>query len=125
MPGTALVTAPEINAAKVNPDEPLYGVKVAFSDTELNGDIIHEDYNRPIALSFFHSRHTGAIQNASLQMDKISTWFATADSCVNMVGEFESGQIDAAVGVTIRMSCAACPGHKEVQLLSGGILVMN
>ena len=113
------------NAAKVNPGEPLYGVKAAFSDTELIGDIIHEDFNRAMALSYFHSRHTGAIQNASLQIDKNSTWFASADSCVNMVGEFELGQIDAAEGVTIRMSCAACPGHKEVQLLSGGMLVMN
>lgn len=113
------------NAAKVVPGEPLYGVKAAISDTELCGDIIHEDYNRPMALSFFHSRHTGAIRNATIRLDKISTWFATADSCVSMVGEFELCQIDAAEGVTIRMSCDTYPGHREIALASGGKLILN
>lgn len=120
---TEIFTDP--NAAKVNPGEPLYGVKAAVSDSELCGDILHEDHNRPMALSYFHTSHRGAIRNAALRLDKISTWFATGDSVVEMVGEFELSQIDAAEGVTITMSSAAYPDHREVPLTSGGMLVIN
>ena len=115
----------DVNAAKVVPGEPLYGFKAAISDTELKGDIIHEDFNRPMALSFFHSKHIGAIRNATIQLDKISNWFATADSCVEMVGEFELSQIDAAEGVSIIMESAAYPGHQEIRMSSGGLLILN
>ena len=127
--GTGVLIKTEVfldpNAAKVVPGEPLYGVKAAFSDAELEGDIIHEDCNRPMALSFFHSRLRGAIQNAVLQMDKASFWCATADSCVELVGEFDLGRIDAEPGVTIRMACAARPGREEISLPSGGVLAVN
>ena len=113
------------NAAKVNPGEPLYGVKAAFSDMELCGDIVHEDHNRPMALSYFHTFHRGAICNAAMSMDRASSWFATGDSCVNMMGEFELSQIDAAEGVTIRMDWAAQPEHREISLPSGGRLIIN
>lgn len=113
------------NAAKVVPGEPLYGFKAAFSDTELNGDIIHEDFNRSMALSYFHSRHVGAIRNATIQMDKISTWVATGDSCVEMIGKFDLSQIDAEEGVTICMSSTVYPDHREVQMISGGVLILN
>ena len=113
------------NAAKVVPGEPLYGFKAAISDTELKGDIIHEDFNRPMALSYFHSRHVGAIRNATVQMDKISTWFATADSCVEMTGELDLSRIDAAEGVTIHIVSAADPHHREVPMRSGGVLILN
>ena len=112
-------------ATKVNPEEPLYGIKAAFSDVELCGDILHMDGNRAMAVSFFHSKHTGAIQNASIKLDKISTWFATANSNVNLVGEFEPRQIDAAEGVTIKMTRLDQPEHQEMTLVSGGRLIIN
>ena len=113
------------NAAKVNPGEPLYGVKAVFSDMELCGDILHEDSNRAMALRYSHTSHKGAIRNAAIIMDKASTWFATADSCVAIEGEFDVEQIDAAEGVTIQAICAGQTEKCEIHLKSGGKLVIN
>ena len=113
------------NAAKVNPGEPLYGVKAVFSDMELKGDILHEDTNRAMALRYLHSHHVGVIRNAAVQLDKISTWFATADSFVELVGEFDAAQIDAPAGVTVSAVSETCPGHVEISLASGGMLILN
>ena len=112
-------------ASKASPDEPLYGVKAVFSDMELQGDILHEDIERPMALRYFHSRHVGAIRNANIQLDKASRWFATADSVVRLVGSFVPGQIDGAEGVAIRMSCPELTERQEIPLPSGGKLLIN
>ena len=122
--GTGVLVKTEVlqdpNAAKVNPGEPLYGVKIALSDMELEGDILHEDSNRAMALSYFHTTHKGAIRNATISLDGASFWYATADSRVAVSGEFDLSRVDAAPGVTIELSWDACPEQGEIVLSSGG-----
>lgn len=112
-------------ASKAGEGEPVYGVKAVFSDMQMQGDILHEDPDRAMALSFLHCTYRGAIRNATIRLDQISTWFATGDSDITLDGAFEPAQIDAAEGITIHAAWAAKPDHCEIPLPSGGNLILN
>ena len=78
-----------------------------------------------MALRYSHTTHRGVIQNAAISMDKASFWFATADSRVAAVGEFDPAQVDAPEGVSIQLLWADHPEHREITLPSGGTLIIN
>jgi hypothetical protein len=65
---------------------------------------------------------TGAIQGAILSLDGESSWTATNQSTVTLIGEFELEQIDAPAGVTIQ---AIAGQSGTYTLASGGTLVLK
>lgn len=111
-------------ATPVVPGEPLYGIKVALSDMEIRGDIIHGDENRAMSISMRHTKIRGAIRGAVIALDKASRWFADQDSFVTIYGSFEEAQLDAAEGVTIH-AFIEDRKNQEISLKSGGRLAIN
>lgn len=101
-----------------NPND--YGVQVTFEEMELFGDLRCEDPERKNCLNFVNTSLTGAITGAPLlRLTEGSTWTATKDSSVTLVGGTEG--IDAAAGVTITAKSETL-APQEIALPSGGIL---
>lgn len=96
-----------------------YGAEITLKSMQAIGDIIHEDTQREMWLNLESAVLRGKIQNAHLAMDVGSSWFATSDSEVTLMGEIYPEQIDAPEGVTIRMYGAQ---SGRVVLRSGGVL---
>lgn len=107
----------------VEKGETVYGIKAVFSDMDVNGDIIHKDPDRTMAVSLRHTRVKGGIQHACIQMDAASSWYAEKDSQVVIVGDFSVSQIDAPKGVTITADCET--KAEDILLPSGGKLVIK
>lgn len=103
-----------------NPDD--YGVQATFEDMELFGDLRCEDPERKNCLNFVNTTLTGAISGfPRLQLTEGSSWVATKDSAVTLLGTADG--IDAAAGVTITAkSDSLKPG--TVSLPSGGTLLI-
>lgn len=97
-----------------------YGVQFTFEEMELFGDMKCEDPERKTCLNLVDTSLTGAITGFPyLQLAEGSSWIATKDSSVSLIGA-PSG-IDAAAGVTITAkSKNMLPGTQT--LSSGGIL---
>lgn len=100
----------------------VYGVHAFFKDMEVSGDVLHEDPDRILAVDLKATTLRGAMKNAYVTLDAGSSWVATGDSNVTLVGSFEPGQIDAAEGVTIT---AIADESGTVTLPGGGTLVLN
>ncbi len=111
-------------ATKVSPGEILYGIKAVFSDMNIQGDFLHEDPERTMALTFKHTNVSGRIENAIICLDLASTWVATADSHVFITGYGPSGVVDALPGVTIYARSDKRPVG-ETTLPSGGKLIIT
>lgn len=99
-----------------------YGMKVALRDMTVCGDIVHEEIRRDLAITMERVHYTGKIEHAYLSLTA-STWFATADSTVALVGNVSIEAIDAPTGVTIRAIAAeGCRLAGDYTLHSGGQL---
>ncbi len=100
------------------PDQ--YGVQATFEGMELFGDMKCEDPERKTCLNFVDTALTGAITGYPLlRLTDSSTWTATKDSYVTLIGSPDG--IDASVGVTVTArSDTLTPG--TIKLSSGGIL---
>lgn len=101
-----------------NPDD--YGVQFTFEGTELFGDLRFEDPERRNCLNLVDTAVTGAITGyPHLRLTEGSTWIATKDSAVTLIGD--AAGIDAAVGVTISAKSDTLTPGKQM-LPSGGVL---
>lgn len=98
----------------------VYGIHVHIKDSELEGAILHEDPDREMNVYFEESSLLGAIQGAILHFDQDSTWTATNQSSVTIVGQVNIDQIDAPAGVTIQAIAGKAGTYT---LASGGMLV--
>ena len=99
-----------------------YGMKVALRDMTVCGDIVHEEIRRDLAVTMEHVQYTGKIEHAYLSLQE-SSWFATGDSTVALVGDVYVEAIDAPKGVTIRAVAAeGCRLKGDYPLPSGGRL---
>ena len=97
-----------------------YGVQVTFEDMELFGHLSCEDPERKNCLNFVNTSLTGGISGSPrLRLTEGSTWVATKDSSVTLVGSADG--IDAAAGVTITAKSTALT-PQTITLPSGGIL---
>lgn len=110
---------------KINPGEPLYGIKAIFTDMDVNGDFIHEDPDRAMILFFTHAHITGAINGAAVKMDPATTWFSPKDSAICLTQSIDLGQVDAPDGVTITITCPDMAALDGKKLPSGGILAVK
>jgi hypothetical protein len=100
-----------------------YGIQATFRNMDAVGDILHGDkQNRPMALYLESTTLKGAIRDASIKMDRLSGWTATADSSVTIIGEVDLSQIDAPAGVTITAIAQEGGTHK---LASCGTLILK
>ena len=97
----------------------VYGIHVHVTESDLEGAILHEDPDREMNVYLENASLTGAVQGAILHFDGESTWTATNQSKVTIVGEVEPQQIDAPAGVTIE---AICGQEGSLTLASGGTL---
>jgi len=101
----------------------VYGIHATLKDMDVAGDIIHEDKeNRGMTIYFEATNLRGAIKDASIKMNRLSKWTATADSNVTIIGDVEVSQIDAPAGVTITAVAATSGTYK---LTSCGTLVLK
>jgi hypothetical protein len=100
----------------------VYGIHVNIQASDLEGAILHEDPDREMIVSLEGSTLTGAIQGAILTLDGESSWTATNQSSVTIVGEIDLEQIDAPAGVTIQ---AVAGQSGTYTLASGGTLVLK
>lgn len=108
-------------ATKVHGQE-VYGIQAQLKNMDIRGDVLHEDPERTMHLYLTSTSLTGAIQNAQLELDPGSRWYATADSTVTLYGTVDGAQIDAPSGVTIR----ALGGQEmTLSLPSGGTLIVT
>lgn len=103
----------------------VYGIKAVFSNGTYIGDIVHNDDVRTMAVTFVDSHLQGAVQNAYIWL-KRSTWTATADSNVALVGNTQVSAIDAPANITITaLAGEGCELSGAYRLASGGILIVK
>jgi hypothetical protein len=110
-------------ASAAKPTMKVYGIHATFKDMDVEGDILHDDKeNRGMTVYLEATTLKGAIKDASIKIDRLSKWTATADSNVTIVSEVEVSQIDAPAGVTI----TAIAGQRGTyKLASCGTLVLK
>ncbi|MGC4091990.1 MAG: hypothetical protein QM756_29715 [Polyangiaceae bacterium] len=88
---------------------PAAGINTTFKNiAKLSGDIVHKDTTRTMTLNLEQTSLKGAItgtvwaiNDISLKLDGGSSWTATRDSRVTLLGLTDTKQIDAPRGVTI------------------------
>lgn len=114
----------DVCATELPPYEEAYGIKAVLSDMDVEGDIIHEDDRRIMAVALKHVKLRGGIQNAVIVTDPATTWTATKDSNVTITAFGPMGTIDALSGVTITAKSDVLPVG-TTDLPSGGKLVVE
>lgn len=98
-----------------------YGVQFTFENTELFGDMSCLDPERQTCLNLVSTAVTGAITGApKLRLTEGSTFVATKDSEITLIGSHEG--IDASAGVTVT---AICGKSETITLPSGGTLILK
>jgi len=107
------------NAAKVN-GQKVSGIKAALKNMKLEGNIIHDDPDRPKIITFTDTTLKGKIKNASILLDGGSKWTATEDSNVTLLGTTDVKKIDAIKGVTITAAAGEGCTLKGIYSLAGG-----
>ncbi len=114
------------NATRVKEGETVYGIKAALENMTLEGDFVHEDKGRTMALAFIDTTLKGAITGGVyVSFDAGSKWMATDESAVVLVDITETSKIDAAAGVTIKATAGeGCTLMGTYQLTTGGTLVV-
>jgi hypothetical protein len=110
-------------AAAAKPKGKVYGIHATLRNMDAVGDILHDDKeNRGMTVYLEATTLKGAIKDASIKMNRLSKWTATADSNVTIVGDIEVSQIDAPAGVTI----TAVAGQSGTYKLAGcGTLILK
>jgi len=99
------------------------GIRVKLKNENLEGNIIHEDTEREMALTFTASTLKGSVKNASLTLNAGSKWMATGDSKVVLSGKTDVASIDAPAGVSITATAGKdCTLSGSYNLASGGVL---
>jgi hypothetical protein len=113
------------NAAKAAKTKGMnvYGIHAILKDMDVAGDILHEDKeNRGMTIYLEATTLKGTIKDASIKLNRLSKWTATADSNVTIIGDVEVSQIDAPAGVTITAVASQAGTYK---LASCGTLVLK
>jgi hypothetical protein len=102
----------------------VYGIHATFKDMDVAGDIIHTEdkANRTMTVYLESTTLKGTIKDASISMNPLSKWIATADSNVTIVCSVAVSQIDAPAGVTINAVGGQSGTYK---LASGGTLILK
>ena len=118
----------EDDAATKVPEEMkcrVYGINAYIANGDYTGDIIHEDTDRTMNVTFRNATITGVIEDAYIKLDE-SRWTATGNSSVCLVGEVQPDRIDASAGVTVTARAGeGCTLSGEYALASGGVLVVS
>ena len=110
-------------AAAAKPKEKVYGIHATLRNMEAVGDILHDDKeNRGMTVYLEGTTLKGAIKDASIKMNRLSKWIATADSSVTLIGDVDLSRIDAPTGVTITAIASQSGTHK---LASCGTLILK
>jgi hypothetical protein len=114
------------NAAKAanTKGQKVYGIHATFKNMDIAGDVIHTEdkENRDMTVYLESTTLKGAIKDASIKMNRLSKWIATADSNVTIVGDVDVSQIDAPTGVTITAVASVSGKYK---LASCGTLILK
>ena len=106
------------------PTVTVLGVHARFKDMDVEGDVLHDDHEaRPMTIYLEEATLKGAVKGARLSINRLSKWFATADSTVTLAGDVEVAQIDAPAGVTITATAAGNAG--KYKLASCGTLIVK
>jgi hypothetical protein len=102
----------------------VYGIHATFKNMNVEGDVSHTEdkENRKMTVYLEAATLKGAINDASIKIDRLSKWTATADSSVTIIGDLDVTQIDAPAGVTITAIAAQSGTYK---LASCGTLVLK
>lgn len=117
---------PDPYRTKVAEGEKVYGINAKLKNMTLEGNILHEDTERTMTLTFMGTTLKGKIEDASIYLDADSMWTATADSNVTLIGSFDVAKIDAPTGVTITaVAGSGCTLKGTYKLASGGTLNVN
>ena len=118
----------EDDAATKVPEEMkcrVYGINAYIANGDYTGDIIHEDTDRTMNVTFRNAAITGVIEDAYIKLDE-SRWTATGDSNVCLVGDVQPDRIDAPAGVTVTARAGeGCTLSGEYALASGGVLIVS
>lgn len=111
-------------ATKVGEDI-VFGIKARLANMDLQGDILHEDTDRTMAINLENTTLKGIISQAYVSL-KDSKWTATGDSIVILVGNVDISDIDAPMGVTITAGAGeGCLLSGEYTLAGGGTLTVK
>jgi len=102
----------------------VYGIHATLRNMNVEGDVIHttDKDNRTMTVYLESTTLKGAIKDASIKINRLSKWIATADSNVTIVDDVDVSQIDAPAGVTITAVAAVSGKYK---LASSGTLVLK
>ena len=118
----------EDDAATKVPEEmkcKVYGVNAVIANGDFAGDIVHEDTDRTMNVSFVSASLTGVIRDAYISLEN-SKWTATGDSCVCLMGDVKADAIDAPAGVMVSaMAGEGCGLKGTYTLASGGTLTVD
>lgn len=106
--------ATTVNGAKVA------GIRATIRNTALEGNIVHLDTERAMAVSFESATLKGFIRGATVAFDAASRWVAPADSQVTLAGVVDVAHIDAPAGVTIKALAGGSDAKKGHFALHGG-----
>lgn len=99
------------------------GIHISLKDENLQGNIIHEDTDREMTVTFVNSNLKGTIKNVTLTLDAGSKWMANGDSKVILIGRTNIAAIDAPLGITITAVAGKdCTLKGSYNLASGGVL---
>jgi hypothetical protein len=102
------------------------GIKATLRNTTLKGNILHEDTERAMLISFIGTTLKGAIKNASVSLDAGSKWTATSNSNLTLLNAVNVSRIDALAGVTITaIAGQECTLKGDYKLPSGGNLIVK
>jgi hypothetical protein len=102
----------------------VYGVNAVIANGQYEGDIVHEDPDRTCNVSLVNAALKGVITDAYVGLEN-STWFATGDSTVCLMGDVQAAAIDAPAGVTVTAKAGdGCALAGEYTLAAGGKLVV-
>jgi hypothetical protein len=102
------------------------GIHISMKDENLEGNVIHEDTDREMTLTFVNSKLKGAVENVSLTLNAGSKWTATGDSRVALAGKTDVDCMDAPVGVTITAVAGKdCVLKGSYKLANGGVLFVS
>lgn len=102
-----------------------YGINAVIAGGDYAGDIVNDDTDRTMNVTIQNASVRGVITDAYLALEE-STWTATGDSEVCLVGDVKESQIDAAAGVTVTaLPGEGCGLSGEYALASGGRLIVK
>ena len=109
----------DANATKVGGAK-VAGIHATIRNTALQGNVIHLDTDRGMAVDFENASLKSAIRGATVKFDGASRWTATADSQVTLAGHVDTARIDALAGVAIHARAGGSDATRGRVALQGG-----